>query len=90
MFTVKLDAICKVRYNTDIQEDKGVAMDEQEFLKTVSSTEMVRDWGELTLAAVKAQQPLLINHMRRPYLVLLPYDAYMELVEKARRGESAQ
>lgn len=88
MFTVKLDAICKVRYNTDIQEAKGVTMDEQEFFKTVSSTEVVRDWGELTLAAVKAQQPLLINHMRRPYLVLLPYDAYMELVEKAQQGQS--
>ena len=65
-------------------------MDDQEFFKTVSSTEVVRDWGELTLSAVKAQKPLLINHMRRPYLVLLPYDAYIELVDKAQKGQTAQ
>jgi len=57
------------------------------FFATVSSTKLIRDWGELTLEAVKAQLPILVNKMRRPYLVVLPYDAYLDLVEKAKESQ---
>lgn len=59
---------------------------DEEFLRVVSSAEIVRDWGKLTLDAVKAQRPVLINKTRLPYLVLLPYDAYIELLKKARQS----
>ncbi|MBN2005789.1 MAG: hypothetical protein JXA21_20700 [Anaerolineae bacterium] len=62
-------------------------MDDDQFLKSVSSTEIIRDWGVLTLDAIKAQKPLLVTNMRRPYLVVLPYDAYLSLVKKAQKAE---
>ncbi len=64
-------------------------MDDDQFLKSVSSTEIIRDWGELTGDAIKAQKPLLATNMRRPYLVVLPYDAYLSLVEKAQKEARA-
>ncbi|MBN2003095.1 MAG: hypothetical protein JXA21_07030 [Anaerolineae bacterium] len=62
-------------------------MSDLKFMKEVSSTEIIRDWGTLTLEAVKAQAPVLVTNMRRPYLVVLPYDAYAELVEKAEKAQ---
>lgn len=64
-------------------------MSDLQFLKEVSSAEMVRDWGKLTLEAVKAQRPLLVNKTRLPYLVILPYDAYLELVRQAQQKPAA-
>ncbi len=59
-------------------------MTTDEFLTTVSSTDIIRDWGELTHKAIVAQAAILVTNMRRPYLVVLPYDAYLALVAKAQ------
>ena len=65
-------------------------MDEPKFTREVSSAEIIREWGKLTLEAVTAQEPILVNKTNRPYLVILPYDAYLELLEKAEGEPSTE
>lgn len=63
----------------------------QEYARTYPTTcpFLITCWADwLTLDAIKAQKPLLVTNMRRPYLVVLPYDAYLALVKKAQKAEA--